>query len=262
MENRDEKEFLERVRKAAAEGARQGAGNNVRTELTKVLVKYLVPVALVMVLLLAIVPRLSLISGLRDFFGIEKPVDQYDMTISNNGVFGYKAADFIEAIIGEQTSIKELEVLEYKISDAAIIKDTGLANLSIFTKMQLITYHGTAIYTVDLSKITESSIRVDTAERKVVMTIPHAKLKTIDINSNDIEFSDVERGFLAFGDLTLTPEQAAKIQSETQERMKQKLLKEQIYKEADRFAQMNVWGIYQPLVASVSRLYTLDVVFE
>lgn len=77
------------------------------------------------------------------------------MVLENSGFLGYKAADFYDAILGDTNQLKKLEVYEAKISDATKITNTGLGNLAIFTKTQLVTFNGTAKYTVDLSKISK-----------------------------------------------------------------------------------------------------------
>lgn len=44
--------------------------------------------------------------------------------------------------------------------------------------------------------------------------------------------------------------------------MEETLLKEQMILQADRFAKMTVWEIYQPFVAQVSPEYTFEVSFK
>ena len=77
-----------------------------------------------------------------------------------------------------------------------------------------------------------------------------------------MEFGDVEKGFLAFGDLKLSVEDEAKVEMEAEKKMEETLLKEQMILQADRFAKMTVWEIYQPFVAQVSPEYTFEVSFK
>ena len=54
----------------------------------------------------------------------------------------------------------------------------------------------------------------------------------ININEDDIEFGDVERGILGFGKMTMTPEDQAKIQAEARNKMTEKLEEQKSAEEA------------------------------
>ena len=138
--------------------------------------------------------------------------------------------------------------------------DTGFAKLKIFTKQQVVTYHGTAIYTVDLSGLTGKDITVDNDKQIVTIRIPHARLKLIDIPSDRIEYGEITKGILSFGKLDVTPEEMNELETEARGRIEQKLVEEDRPKEADRFAALSVWEIYQPLVSKIAPGYSLEVV--
>ena len=57
-------------------------------------------------------------------------------------------------------------------------------------------------------------------------------------------------------------EDEAKVEMEAEKKMEETLLKEQMLRQADRFAKMTVWEIYQPFVAQVSPEYTFEVSFK
>ena len=256
-------EFLEEVKKAAAEGAAQGTKSNFGADFIKtLLLKVMLPALVVIAAMMLILPRVSLEDKIKDLISTEKPVEDHDQTLENNGFLGYTVADFQKAILSDSTKLKELEVLSYKVADAATITDTGLFNLKVFTKTQLITYYGTAIYTIDLGKIREDSIVLDEDSKKITLTIPHSTLKPINIQASDIKFGDVDKGILAFGDLKLSIEETQKVQMEAQKKMEEKLTEEKIADEADKFGKMVVWEIYQPIVTRVSPEYTLEIAFE
>ena len=179
-----------------------------------------------------------------------------------NGVLGYIAADFQDAILGESDQRKTLVVYTINVSDAVQLTDTGLANLKIFTKTQLLTYKGTATYTVDLAQLSKDDITLDEKEMIVHIKIPHAILEPINISEKDIEFGDIERGLLALGKITMEPEDHAKIQEEARKKMNEKLEEQKSAEEADRFAKMSVWEIYQPVINKVTTGYSLNVEFE
>ena len=258
----NENEFLEKVKQAAEEGAKQGTKGSFGSDLVKVLLlKVMLPVLIIIAVMMLILPRMSLEDKIKGLIEVEAPVENHDMTLENTGILGYTVADFQDAILGDSSKLKELEVLSYKVADAVVITDTGLLNLKVFTKTQLITYHGTAVYSIDLSKINKDSIKMNEENKVITLAIPHATLKPINIQASDIEFGDTEKGLLAFGEVKLSPEDQAKIQIEAQNKMEEKLIEEKIVDEADRFGKMAVWEIYQPIITNVSPEYSLEIIF-
>ena len=95
----------------------------------------------------------SFTGDLKDIVSRDAPVEDRDLTLENHGVFGYTAADFQDTILGDSKQLKKLEVFTTDISGAATLVDTGLGNLKVFTKTQLLTYKGTVTYTVDLGEL-------------------------------------------------------------------------------------------------------------
>ena len=96
----------------------------------------------------------------------------------------------------------------------------------------------------------------------VRIEIPHAVLEPINIDENDIEFGEIERGALGFGKITATPEEMAEVQSMARDKMMEKLEEQKTAEEADRFAKMSVWEIYQPIINAVTSGYSLEVEFD
>jgi len=255
-EQLNEKELLKKIEKAASRGASKGSIRNILLSS--------LPTLLVLALLAyLIIPKVdALHNGLKSFFHFDEPLSDHDATIENHGIFGYKAADFEEAILGDATKLRKLEVYQQEISDVAEITDTGLLNWGIFTRNQLITYNGTVVYTVDLSSLKSSDIRFDEESKIITLFIPHAIQEEINIPEDKIQFSDTTKGLLAFGDIKMTMEQASQVQSETRDRMQQKLDEQKVQETADRFAKLSVWELYSPIIKGVAKDYSLEVVFK
>ncbi len=252
-------EFLERVEKAAREGARQGskgAGRGFN------LVGFLFMLALLAGIVYIGYRIHNFTDSTRDLFTRDTSVEEHDLVIEDSGILGYTAVDFQEAILGDSSQQKKLQVFEIELSDTAELKDTGFANWKALSKTQLITYHGIATYTVDLSQLSEDDITLDEENMIVRIKIPHAVRETINIPEDKIEFGDVSKGLLAIGDMKMKPEDTAKIQKEAREKMGKRLDEQKIDEEADRFAKMSVWEIYQPIINKVTTGYSLEVVME
>ena len=252
----NEEEFLKKVEKAAAKGTSRSSFRNI-------VLSSLPTIIVIALLAVFIVPKVTALhDGLYSFFRFDEKVADKDHTINNYGIFGYKAADFEEAVLGESEKTAKLEVYSQKISDVAEITDTGMFNWAVFSKCQLITYNGTVVYTVDLTKIRATDISLDEATRTVTLKIPHPEKEEININEDDIQFGDTAKGLLAFGEIKLTPEETAEVQKEARARMEEKLKEDDVQSTADRFAILSVWELYSPLIRNVAEDHSLIVEFK
>ena len=252
----DEEEFLKKVEKAASKGAgKAGLKNSFLSMLPTLL--------LVALLAYLIIPKVNAMhDGLSNLFTVDAPVEDHDLTLENQGIFGHTVADFEEAILGDSQKLKKLEVFRQELSDAGTITDTGLFNLGMFTKNQVITYNGYVVYTVDLSKLSKSDIVFNEEEKTITLKIPHAEQEEINIPEDRIQFSDPEKGLLAFGDIKATPEQIMKVQAEARQKMQEKLDAGNVLATADRFAKLSVWEMYSPIIKGVAKDYSLEVEFK
>ena len=75
----------------------------------------------------------------------------------------------------------------------------------------------------------ENSVIFDETHKTITLLIPHAQCEPINIPSDRIEFGDLEKGWLAFGDIKQSPEEQAKVETKASSEMSKKLdeLKEQ-----------------------------------
>lgn len=264
-----EKTYLEEIKEAAREGAKEGViecklrrGPSVGAGILSTVLGKILFAAIVIAVVLFAVSAINPFPKLKEQLQFDNGASEHDLVLENQGLLGYTAADFAEAVLGDQSKLCKLEVLQQEISDVGTLTETGLGNLKIFSKTQLITYHGTVVYTVDLSQLNRHDFSLDDEKKEVTICIPHSQMEPINIQSNDIEFGDVEKGLLAFGDIKATPEQMAEIQTEVQAMMEQKVLEDNVANDADRFAKLAVWEMFQPVINSVTKGYSLVVEFQ
>lgn len=194
------------------------------------------------------------------FGKIETAKEDFDDVITET-FMGYTAADFKEVILGEATQHQELIVMEQPLQVATTITKAGIGNLQIFSKVKNVIFAGTGVYTVDLSHIDDEHINVNEEDHEVVISVPHAVLQYVNPDYDSMEFEDTEKGFLAFGDLSLTLEQQNKLEKSVQEAMRERLEEQDLYDKADSFARMMIWDIFQPLVTSVSPEFKVSIEF-
>lgn len=255
-------EMLGKVEEAAERGAEKGAKKAGRRGS---IISIAVSIAVVVAILIGgyfLYTKITGIFSLDNLLAIENGIEDHDLAIEDNGIFGYTAADFEEAILGKTEQQKKLEVYSCEVSDVAELIDTGFANLKVFTKCKMITYHGVATYTVDLSKVKKSSIEFDEENKVITLYIPHAVREELTIPSKNIEFGDTNKGLLAWGDIEATPEALAEVQTVATKKMEEKLEETKQGEQADKFAKLSVWEIYQPIVKGVSKEYVLEVEIE
>ena len=197
------------------------------------------------------------------FFGTNHTSTTNADTVFQQGMLGtYTAADFEKAILGEASRHKELVVKEQPIEIPTTITRAGLGNLQIFSKVQNVYYYGTGVYTISLAELDASNIRVDEENQKVRVMIPHACLQYINPNLDLTMFEEAGRGLLAFGDIKMTTQEQNSLQQSVVESMRARLTQEDMYIGADEFAKVSAWEIFQPLVASVSPSFLLEIMFD
>lgn len=254
----EDAEMQEELKRAENRGKRKGWFGRIRSFLVGILCGFLI-----LTLVTSYIHGLNAWNAFKSFFSRESAVENHDLTLENHGFFGYTVADFEEAVLGKEEQLKKLEVYSREVSDVATLTQAGLGKIKAFSKYQYITYHGTAIYTVDLSKLKKKNISLDEESKVVTITVPGVVLEPINIPSENIEFGEVKKNTIfAFGDIKLTPEDQAKVESEAKDRMLKKLEEENVAKDATSSAEHAIWEIFQPVISGVSPEYTLKIEFE
>ena len=175
---------------------------------------------------------------------------------------GPSSVEFEEAVLEAASEHSELIVMEQPLSIPTTITKSGLGNLAIFSKVKDVTYYGTGVYTVDLSKIDAKHIRTDLFNRTVNILIPHAVLQYVNPDLSRTEFQDTEKGWLAFGDIKLTTEESNELEKSVMSAMEERLNQDDLLIQADEFAVLKTWEIFQPIIAAVSPEYTVEMEFS
>lgn len=263
---------LEALKAAAYEGAKEGVKENMKSRkrgmgigggvLTKVLSTIIIVVLVIALLPLAL-SKLNPFSKLASQFSREASVEDHDLTLENNGILGYTAADFAEVILGDTANLKKLEVFSQDMSEMVTLTKAGLGGVKLFSKTKNYTYYGTATYVIDLGKLGQDSISLDEENQTVVLKIPHCELPDNNINvpTEKMTVGDTEKGVLAFGALNASDEESKTLVAEAKEKMKAKLEEENVRDTADKVAEMTVWELYQPLISKAAPGYTLKIEF-
>ena len=257
MGENNDKDMKQELRKAERKGRRKGWFARIRTFFVGIIVGMLI-----LTTFTAYMHGLAVKDAFRALFTTETAVEDRDLTLINHRIFGYKAADFAEAVLGDEEQLKKLEVYSREVSDVSTLTQAGLFKIKAFSKYQLITYNGKAIYTVDLSGLKADDITLDEETKTVTIKGQAPVLEPINIPSENIQFGEVEKEAFAFGNIKLTPEQQAEVETQAKERMLQKLEDEKVIEDAKIAAEHSIWEIFQPVIANLSSRYKLKIEFK
>ena len=128
-----------------------------------------------------------------------------------------------ESVVETVKELSKLEILEMQLNKTIRLKEG-----KYFKKQQDIKYGIIGKYILNLNKISAENVLINGNEIIIFATEPECE---VNINEDLTKFGDVERSFMSFGDLELTPEESNKIQ---------KQLKESILLEMNLDENMNV----------------------
>lgn len=223
------------------------------------IVKDIITVGLILVI---VVFGIKLYKGFEMNTKVLEPVENHDLTIENNGILGYTAVDFEEAVLGTAKKEALLVVDEQEISVVTTTTQAGLLNLGVFSKNQSVTFFGTSQYVVDLKNLSNNSITVDDESHTVTVKVPHAEFHQVKIDFNQTKFSDTEKGLLAFGDIKMSQEDSNKINAEATEKLEEKAKEAEPMKKADQYALYVLRDLFETSITSVTNSYKVKVEFE
>ena len=153
-----------------------------------------------------------------------------------------------ESVVEAVKELSKLEILAIQLNKTIRLKEG-----KYFKKQQDIKFNTTGKYILNLEKISPSNVIINGNEIIIFATEPECEA---NINEDLTKFGDVERSFMAFGDLELTPEESNKIQ---------KQLKESILLEMNLDENMNVakekasTGIERALSTLTKNNYSVEV---
>lgn len=190
---------------------------------------------------------------------IEQEMAESQIVLDSKGL-RRTTADFIEPIVLSHGKESRLIVHTVRLSETTSISNEGLWGMAWTSIYQDIVFEGDAQYTVDLSRLTEDDFAVNNELKVLTVRIPYAVLDPINIPADQIRFHDAKKGWAAPSDIKLTPEQNAELVMHVNDRMKAKLIDENIIAAANENAKIVVAELLAATVHSVDPEYTVVVV--
>jgi len=169
-------------------------------------------------------------------------------------------ADFKEPIILTHGKESRLIVHTAHLSETISIANEGLGGWEWTSVYQDAEYEGDAQYTVDLSQLSEKDFVVNNELNTLTVRIPYAVLDPINIPADQIKFRDPVKGWAAPKDIKLTPEQNTQLMIQVTDKMKAKLIDENIIAVANENAKIVVADLLSATVHSIDPEFTVVVV--
>lgn len=168
--------------------------------------------------------------------------------------------DFKDPILLAHGKDSRLIVHTAHLSETISIANEGLGGWAWTSAYQDIVFEGDAQYTVDLSHLSEADFAVNNELKTLTVRIPYAVLSPINIPADQIKFRDVVKGWAAPKDIKLTAEENAQLTIQVNDKMKAKLIDENVIAVANENAKTVVADLLSVTVQSIDPEFTVVVV--
>lgn len=190
---------------------------------------------------------------------ISQEMEKNQIILSSKGI-RRTVADFQEPILLTHGKESRLIVHTAHLSETISLASEGLGGWEWTSVYQDVVYEGDAQYTVDLSRLSEGDFIVNNELKTLTVRIPYAVLDPINIPADQIKIGDAKKGWAAPKDVTLTPEQNAQLLIQVTDKMKAKLIDENILAAANANAKLVVAELLSATVQAVDPEFTVVVV--
>ena len=190
---------------------------------------------------------------------IRQEMEENQIVLSS-GVGRRTVAEFREPILLTHGQESRLIAHTAHLSETISIASEGLGGWEWTSAYQDIVYEGDAQYTVDLSQLSEEDFVVNNELKTLTVRIPYAVLDPINIPADQIKFRDVKKGWAAPKDIMLTAEESAQLMIQVTDKMKAKLIDDNIIAIANESAKTVVAELLSATVQAVDPEYTVVVV--
>jgi len=158
--------------------------------------------------------------------------------------------DFTPVLLGESQIEKKLVIMTQKATAAEIAEKPGLWSIPAFKQTKAINFHGEGTYSVDLSSLSNEDFVVNNDKKEITIYIPEPQL-SVKLLPEETEFFNSSNGILRFGEMQLTPEMMATLETQGIDRITETLNADlNAWETAEKFAKLSVKEIYEPLVTA------------
>lgn len=180
--------------------------------------------------------------------------------VLSSGISRRTVADFKDPILLTHGKESRLIVHTAHLSETISIASEGLGGWEWTSAYQDIVYEGDAQYTVDLSQLSDEDFIVNNELKTLTVRIPYAVLSPINIPADQIKIRDVKKGWAAPKDIKLTAQENTQLTIQVNNKMKAKLIDDNIIAVANSSAKTVVADLLSATVRSIDPEFTVVVV--
>lgn len=191
--------------------------------------------------------------------GIEQ-VNLDSIYLEDSGV----QVDFSEIIIGNEKETRKLIVLEQEAAATVQLSKSLIDKIDfdLIKTTQEVSYTGKGYFVVDLDKLTKENIVEDKEKKIITIQIGHAYLQNVEIDPNEVQIGEIQKGVLGKGKIELTVSDYNTIEKNLKEEMEKHLNIAENGQKADDIALKMVKEVYEPIIKAIDSRYSVSVEFE
>lgn len=169
-------------------------------------------------------------------------------------------AEFKEPILLNHGKESQLIVHTAHLSETVSFSSEGIGGWAWLSAYQDVVYEGYAQYTVDLSRLSEEDFVVNNELKTLTVKIPYAELSSINIPADQMKFHDVKKGWAGPKEIKMSAEEIAQVEIRVNDKMKAKLIDDNILAAANADAKTVVAELLAATVQSVDPEFVVVVV--
>lgn len=169
-------------------------------------------------------------------------------------------AEFKEPILLNHGKESRLIVHTAHLSETVSFSSEGIGGWAWLSAYQDVVYEGYAQYTVDLSRLSEEDFVVNNELKTLTVKIPYAELSSINIPADQMKFHDVKKGWAGPKEIKMSAEEIAQVEIRVNDKMKAKLIDDNILAAANADAKTVVAELLTATVQSVDPEFVVVVV--
>lgn len=186
--------------------------------------------------------KIGVIAGVAWFTAVSLKTCQYASSaplVGSDPTMGYASSSVSPVESDTASSSADTTVLVKDLSAAVILKDEFLG-LPAFEKQQAIEIHGTAVYTVDLSTLSDEQVYYNATSNTLSVKIPHPVLNRVTVDPDSLQISEMSRQVLGWGGIRLNAAASQAVEKQLQAALEKEASSAAIQKEADEAARRTV----------------------
>ncbi len=156
--------------------------------------------------------------------------------------------NYDDIVLDEARQEKKLIILSQNATVPHEIKKAGLFGWSIYAQKKYVVLHGVGTYSVDLGQISSKDIVIHRDSKTIDLYIPEPEL-SVEYLPENTEFFDSQNGLLRFGEMELTPEMNAELETMGKEKIRQNFESdEKALATARKFAALSVKELFETVL--------------